>query len=802
MARKAAKKAADTDDDAPKESSASKKLIERVRKRYDVMLEADRDNRDKAMEDFKFVNVPGYQWDDEMKKFRGDRPCYEFNELRQKCKRIINDMRANRPAAKVRGYEDSDKQTAEIYEGLCRNIWNRSDADTIVDNAGEYQVAAGMACWRVVTDYEDPESFDQDIYIEGIKNPFCLLCDPAAKDPMKRDAEDWILTERIAKSAYETKWPGKEVIDFEGSDLDDEDWGCEDDKAETVRICEYWYKEPVEREIWLLDDGKVIRADSEAAKAIIANKQEERVKRRRVVKSHNIMMAIVSGNAVLTPPQVCAGRGHRFVMVYGEYIVIDGKAVWFGLPRFSKDAQRNLNLTITNGLEQTAMSLQSKHWATPKQAEGMLASWREAIQKNIPFAIYNHDPQEPGAPERIGGPEVPVAAMQLAIQAEQLLNATTGIHEESQGENSNAKSGRAILAKEQQGAIATFNFQDNMAKGVLRTHEILLDLIPEIIDTERTIRILGADGAEDYVTVNKFVENPDDPQNPIKENDLNEGRYDVTVTVGPNFATRRQEASEVWREMAQADPLLMQTAPDLVYKSMDVPYSEDIAERRRAMLPPQIQQMLQKDKQLPPEVMAAKAELEQQGQLVQQHAQLVQAAAGEVKEEQAKAEKAKSDVTVAQARFDADMANRSAALTQQEAQLIKQGADLAIREATLQSQQQQGALAEEGVTQAHASIAEMQQAVAEVVGLMANHVQQLEQNNGMAILMPKRARPKGFSMTRVNGQPVVSVEYDGQPDEHQMARVRGVRGPNGEMIGVPEFAQPGPATTQPGAAQR
>lgn len=664
-----AKKPKTPKDERTASAKSSADLVARVRDRFDKMVEADQNNRTLALEDLRFVNEPGAQWDPVMKKYRGDRPCYEFNELRLKCKRLINDMRANRPQAKIRGYEDSDKKTAEIMEGLGRNIWNCSDGDTIVDLAGEYQVAAGMTCWRVVTDYESDESFDQDIYVEGIKNPFCLYCDPAAKDPLKRDAEDWILTEKISRTSYEAKWPNAEVVDFGGVQFDsDDDWGDAD--SEMVRIAEYWYKEPIDVELWKLRDGRVIDAADEAAKLV----PRETIAQKRTVKGHQIMMAIVSGDAVLTSPTVCAGKEHRFVMIYGEQMVIDGRTVWFGLPRFAKDAQRNLNIVQTAALESTAANLQSKWWVTADQSQGLTDSWRRAIQENIPFAVYNADPKSPGPPQRMAGPEVPVAMLQLGQQAHSLINTTTGIFEASQGAPSNEQTGRAILARQQQGEISTFNYQDNMAKGIQRTWEILIDLIPEIYDTERSLRILGSDGAEDYVKVNQVIQDPQTGEL-VTVHDLNVGRYDVTITTGPNFSTKRQEAAEMYGQLATAFPPLMQVAGDLVAKSWDLPYSDDIAERLKTLLPPPIQQMLNKDKGQSPEVQQAMLQVQQAMQMVQEQGKMVTAAAQELEQEKALGEKQKAEIKTAianlqtqQAKFDADVATQLATLKVAEVQ--------------------------------------------------------------------------------------------------------------------------------------
>ena len=158
----------------PAEQSADKKLLLRIRERIQKMEDADEENRRKAMEDMKFVYVPGSQWDINMTKERGQRPCYEFNKIRVSGKRVINEIRANRPQGKVRAVEDGDIELAETIEGICRNIWSSSDGDTVVDYAAEYQVNGGMGAWRITTEYASDDAFEQDIVVEALRNPFNL----------------------------------------------------------------------------------------------------------------------------------------------------------------------------------------------------------------------------------------------------------------------------------------------------------------------------------------------------------------------------------------------------------------------------------------------------------------------------------------------------------------------------------------------------------------------------------------------------------------------------------------------------
>jgi hypothetical protein len=629
-----------------KKGKGNAKLLARIRKRAKAMMEADRDNRKLALDDLRFTYIPGEQWDELTKRERGsERPMYEFNKVRVTVKRIINDMRANRPMGKVRAAEDGDKPTADILEGLIRNIWANSDGDTAIDYAAEYQVAAGMGAWRVTVDYADDEAFEQVIGVDPIRNPFCLYSDPAAQDFLKRDAEDWFLTDKISKASYEARWPNKEVVDFESDSEfdDDDDWQEEDDK---VRIGEYWWKEPVSKELWLLSDGSTVDAgtvtDEQLAQAGVE------VLKRRQCKSHKVMMCIASGDSILEGPTEWAGKQFPFIQVYGEYVIIEGRVHWFGLTRFAKDAQRSYNYSRTNAIESVALAPQAKWWATPAQAAGLENSWAESHKKNYPFQLFNPDPLTGGAPpQRMGGAEVPVALIQEMQMSSEDIKAVTGIYDASLGAQGNETSGKAINARQRQGEIATFNYMDNMAKGIRRTWEILVDLVPKIYDTPRSVRILGVDGAEDYAQINTMVTDEQGQQQAI--NDVARGKYDVAITVGPSFATLRQEAAEAYSEIASRDPNVMMAAGDLVFKAMDLPYAEQIAERYQAILPPPIQQMLTKGKQLPPEVQAAMAQVEQAQAMVDQKSQLMMQAEQELKQLQAQAQGQQAQAKLASA---------------------------------------------------------------------------------------------------------------------------------------------------------
>lgn len=731
--------------DKAKTQSKAKELVTQAREAFRIDAQADKQNRLDALEDLKFLHIPGEQWEQHVRTERQERPMYTFNKLRITVKRVVNDMRANRPSGKVRPVEDSDVDTAQTLEGLVRNIWNVSDGDTVIDAAAEYQVGGGMGAWRVNTKYSHDEAFDQDIVIEAIRNPFCLHWDHAAVDPLKRDARRWFLESRIPKTEYERRYPGKEVIDFEGASFsDDADWSDED----TVRICEYWYKEPVKKTIALMPDGKTVDADQLPEGALA-----QAIKTREV-ESYKILMCILSGDALLEGPVSWAGSQFPFVVVFGEEMYLDRRFRWFGLTRFAKDAQRSYNMSRTLAIESAATAVNAKYWATPAQAIGHEKAWAEAHKNNWPHMLFNVDPQNPGPPQRMGSPDMPIALIQETQISNEDIKGVTGIYDPSLGKQSNETSGVAIRARQSQGEIANFNFMDNHSKGVRRTWELCIDLAPKIYDTTRAVRILGSDGGEKYVKLNEM--GPDGKT----INDLSRGKYDVAVTTGPAFSTQRQEASEIYGQMAQANPELYQIAGDLIFKAMDLPYANEIAERIKVSLPPQIQAIVNKDNNEDPRIQAAMAQVDQAMQQVQQQGQLVQQAAQEAQGEKATADKAKADVQIAISNLKVQEAH----IATQEAQ-FKQ----LVAEAKSQMQLDQGGAdtsneREQLTAQLEQALGQIQQQAAKFNQDAMEMMTKLHQATQPQVIVANPPKRKVARIKRVGGELIGTLED--VPDDH------------------------------------
>jgi hypothetical protein len=143
---------------------------------------------------------------------------------------------------------------------------------------------------------------------------------------------------------------------------------------------------------------------------------------------------------------------------------------------------------------------------------------------------------------------------------------------------------RAIDAREQKGETATYHFIDNLAIAIRHTGRVLLDLIPHIYDTERTIQILGKDGSQTRVQVSPDIDSAHQVQS--ERDEVTEvlfnpkvGKYEVESDVGPAYASQRQEAWNAFTQLMTADNQLMNIIGDLAFLSADFPNADKIAER-------------------------------------------------------------------------------------------------------------------------------------------------------------------------------------------------------------------------------
>jgi len=327
----------------------------------------------------------------------------------------------------------------------------------------------------------------------------------------------------------------------------------------------------------------------------------------RDVMTYKVTQRICSGAAVLEEVE-WKGKYIPIVPVYGEEVWVDGIRHLRSLVRDAKDSQRMLNYWKTTSTELVALAPKAPYIGPVGAFATDGAKWATANTDNHAFIEYDtkDDAGQPIAspPQRQPFGGMPAGAVNEANTAGEDIMSIIGIYKASLGAASNEDSGVAITARDKQADTGTFHFIDNLSRAIRHAGRILLDLIPHVYSTPRILRIIGPDMKPDMVPVNDNanpamipMKGPDGApvmdqngqvQKIAKVFDLTVGKYDLTVSAGPSYASQRQETADQMMELIRVYPAAAPVIGDLFAKNLDWPGADEVADRLKALLPQQL----------------------------------------------------------------------------------------------------------------------------------------------------------------------------------------------------------------------
>jgi hypothetical protein len=609
-------------------------ILATARSRLDLAVSALSESREDEVDDLKFyAGSPDnhWQWPADVLATRGAvqgqtinaRPCLTINKLPQHVRQVTNDMRQNRPGAKVIPVDDkADLQVADILNGMIRHIEYISDADVAYDTACENQVAYGEGYIRLLTEYCDDDTFDQDIKIGRVRNSFSVYMDPTIQDPTGADAKWCFVTEDVTRADYERMYPDAAPITTLQSlgvgDQSISNWLNED----TIRIADYYYID-YDRATLNLYPGNVTAFDGtpedKDLRAVYG-----KPKRTREADRPRVKYCKINGYEILEKNE-WAGQWIPVVRIVGNEFEVDGRLYVSGLVRNAKDAQRMYNYWVSQEAEMLALAPKAPFIGYGGQFEGYEEKWKTANTNNWPYLEINPDVTDgQGAvlplPQRAQPPMASSGLLQAKSGASEDIKATTGQYNASLGQAGNERSGKAILARQREGDVGTYHYGDNLTRGVRHIARQLVDLIPKIYDTQRIARVIGEDGVTKMAKINPDQEEPvrevRDQDGIVIDKIYNPGvgKYDVVATTGPGYATKRQEALEAMGQLLQGNPQLWAVAGDLFVKNMDWPGAQEMATRFAKTIDPK----LMSDGQESPELQAAQQQIQAMNQQMEQ----------------------------------------------------------------------------------------------------------------------------------------------------------------------------------------
>lgn len=559
-------------------------------KRFEQAELFDRKDRMLAVEDTEFCLTEEGQWSGDDVKRRGDRPRLTFNRTIEIYNQIVGTHKQNRSTGKVSPESgDSSDDTAKIFSGIIKKIESSSSAQESYDNAFDEVVAGGYGGWRYRTEFKD-DSFDQEIVIEPILSASTSYYLFDSRRYNGSDAPAQFIVTYMNIDQFKEEFPDAGVTDFAQEQYRTgicSNWF--DD--EQIRIAEYWRKVPVTKEIALMSNGQIIDLKEEHSVIDELAIQGITVIKSRKMKSHSIEMYKMNGAEILEGPIEWAGKYIPIVPSYGGQIWIRNKRRTRSAIRFAKDANRAYNFSRSTEIEAFALTPKDPLWMSEVQGANHKAQNKTFPVKNPPIMFYTPDPLSPGPPQRGGAPAVQMAGISISQQSIQDIYSTSGVHPASLGDAPQLLSEKTARAQAEKGDISVYTFQDNHEKSLKFGYEILIDLIPRIMDTPQMIQIMGVGESTESVEINtpKFDELNQtvidtETGEPVIVNNLSAGKYKVVVETGPTFSTQRQESVDQLIRLAEASPVFQELTPDLIAKNLNLVDGDEFVSRVRRFM--------------------------------------------------------------------------------------------------------------------------------------------------------------------------------------------------------------------------
>jgi hypothetical protein len=598
--------------DVLKPAITDEEIVKECIERYRIAEEAESDNRARGVQALEFRD--GKQWPDDLYNQRriDRRPSLTINHTNTFVRRVVNNMRQQRPRIKVHPVGDgADVAKADVISGLIRHVENMSSASIAYDTGGESAVSIGWGYWRVLSDYIDQDSFDQELKIDAIRNPFTVYMDPSSTIPTGEDAEWVIITQKMKRADYAREYPDADNVEFQRTGMGDNvsSWETKDE----IRLAEYYRLKKTSDTLYRMTNGMALFADQikkletelSAAKVtylMVNGKRFSRPSTRVMVEWYRL-----NGNQIVDRRAEGADplpdKWIPVIRCEGNVLDLNGRVRRKGMVEDLMDPARMYNYWRTMETELLALAPKAPFIAAAGQLDGH-PEWKDANQK--PYSALVYEPafieQPDGSrtllppPQRMQPIPVPAGAVQAAQGAQQDLMAVAGMpHEPSADVPGAAISGVALRQRQALSDIGHFQYYDNQTRAIAHTGRILLQLIPFYYSTQRMQRIIGEDGTPSLQPLNTPQPSPMNPAIIQIKNDMSVGRYDVVMDTGPGYETKRLEGAESMIDLLKtplAEPIV-KVGADVIVRGMDFNGAGDLADRLMATNPDAMQQAMQ-----------------------------------------------------------------------------------------------------------------------------------------------------------------------------------------------------------------
>jgi hypothetical protein len=509
-----------------------------------------------------------------------------------------------------------------------RHVETRSDASVAYDTAADHAVTMGEGFCRLLPEYVAPDSFDKDFRIVPIADPFTVCMDPAAIMPAGNDQKWCLITSMMRRTEFKRLHPRAQAAEWSGSERAHRGW----DNKELIRLCEYFRIREISDTLYLIrrssgESYTRYKADLPHPETLLA--AGDRIENERKTGRMRVEWFYLNGLEVVSR-EVLPGEWIPVFRCLGNQLIIDGAIDRWGMVDPMKDAQRMVNFGEVAKIKRLGLTPQAPWVGAEGQFDGH-PEWDNT--NNAPHAKLVYKPvtietaQGPivlPPPQRQPPAQIEAGFAEFTQQMRSNLLAIAGApNDPGQDEQGQVVSGVAIKRRNALADKSHVQYYDHQTLMIAHLWRVGLSWIPHYFSEERMQRIIGEDSQPQMVQINKRTVDMDQGISAVK-NDLSVGRYDAVMSTGPGYDTKREEGSEALIALLNIAPLaeiVAKIGADLVFRSIDHPYMQELADRLSANTPDGLEKILA---DMPPRAKSIIQALFREVQQLQQQLQAAQ----------------------------------------------------------------------------------------------------------------------------------------------------------------------------------
>lgn len=548
--------------------------IQDVLKELKKSQSADRDRREAVREINSFLNDPDGMWEPEIYNKLDGRPRYTFDVCNPVVENIWGEMAQNDFDLRIKpAGEDASKESAMLLDGIIRNIETVSNAAEHYASTGKKGIQTGFAAVRIMQDWGEGATFDQDLTIKEVNNAVDRVWfDAVAEQRTMEDARFCFVLSSIGKDEYEKKYGSDEHICT--SLPDERSESRYEAKAKKLIIGEFLCKKEVKEKIYLLNNGMVVNDDQLQQ----ATMQGLTVAKERELTRHVVYSRKFDGKRWLTKSEKTVFDLLPVIPLYANFQIIEDKVIYWGAIEHLMDAQRVYNYVESRKVEEVALAPRPKLMMTRDQAKGNEKSLSTMNTNASPVQLYQHVEGQP-APYQTAGPQVNAGLSEVSQSMAANIERSSGVFGVNPSNNTGLQSDIALERLENRGQVGTYQYFKAQETMIRHVGKVAVRAIPKTYDANRMVRTMNEDGSFEMVEINGVQADQYGQMQPL--NDVSQGVYDVTCDVGPAFKNRQQEAVKAIVEYAGIDPTILQEGGDILLGNISAPSMDKLAERKR-----------------------------------------------------------------------------------------------------------------------------------------------------------------------------------------------------------------------------